>query len=143
MSDGRWERELVNALREDGMGAVRMPSSGSATKAALPDIMAGRPSTGLQSVVWNIELKATRDERIYVPKDEVQALNEFTRIFGGQSFIGARFIDHYEGQEVWLVTPSNLRTTEKNYVVEKTAVQEQPAWRVDCTDGVVEAHMNG
>lgn len=82
----RYERELVNELRNDGWFAMRLAASGSGGPGELPDILAAKDE---QIVV--VELKFTSDSRISVKRDKVQGLKWLANHLGASALIGARF----------------------------------------------------
>lgn len=82
----REERELVKMLWEADCAAMRAPASGGATKKPLPDVIAGNGKIYLA-----IEVKSTSQERIYIDSGKIDALVEFSDIFGAQPYVGAKF----------------------------------------------------
>jgi Holliday junction resolvase len=101
----REERELVNMLWEANCAAMRAPASGGATKNPLPDVVAGNGKIYLA-----IEVKSSSKDRIYINSEKIEALCEFSEIFGAEPFIGAKF-----KREKWrFVHPTNLYKTKQN-----------------------------
>ncbi len=82
----REERELVQMLWESGCAAMRAPASGGATKKPLPDVIAGNGKVYLA-----IEVKSSSMERIYINSQKIDALREFSDIFGAKAYVGAKF----------------------------------------------------
>lgn len=107
----REERELVKMLWEADCAAMRAPASGGATKKPLPDVIAGNGKIYLA-----IEVKSTSSDRIYINSEKIDALLEFSRIFGAQPYVGAKF-----KREKWrFVNIEHLYTTkQENYRVDK------------------------
>ena len=107
----REERELVKMLWDADCAAMRAPASGGATKKPLPDVIAGNGKIYLA-----IEVKSTSSERIYIDSGKIDALLEFSRIFGAQPYVGAKF-----KREKWrFVSIDNLYITkQKNYRLDK------------------------
>ncbi len=107
----REERELVRMLWEADCAAMRAPASGGATKKPLPDVIAGNGKIYLA-----IEVKSTSQERIYIDSGKIDALLEFSGIFGAQPYVGAKF-----KREKWrFVSIDNLYKTKKeNYRLDK------------------------
>lgn len=105
------ERDLVRMLWKEGFAAMRAPSSGSATNNPLPDVIAGNSKKYLA-----IEVKSTSLERIYINKEQIDALEEFSRIFGAQPIIGAKF-----NYTKWrFLKPKELQITRNNnYRIDK------------------------
>jgi len=107
------ERSLVNILWKNGFAVMRAPSSGSATKRPLPDIIAGSKKRGLQFV---LEVKTTRLETLYVDYDSIHQLLEFSQTFGCEPYLAIRFRGLTRN---WIFSrPSQLQITKgKNYKI--------------------------
>ncbi len=118
------ERSLVNILWKNGFAVMRAPSSGSATKRPLPDIIAGSKKRGLQFV---IEVKTTRLETLYVNYDSIHQLLEFSQTFGCEPYLAIRFRGLSRN---WIfIRPSQLQITKgKNY---KITLMEAMATGID------------
>ena len=102
----RYERELVNELRNDGWFAMRLAASGGGTDAELPDVLAAKDE---QIVV--IELKFTSSSRITVKRSKVDGLRWLANHLGASALIGGRFsgdTDYY----FW--TPSECKQNAKS-----------------------------
>lgn len=140
MADGRYERELVNALDACGYVAMRAPSSGSATARDLPDVLALRRydlspigHDALTSLyderervpptaeVLAVELKSTSKNAAYVEPREVEALERFAHFAGARALLGVRFKRTGHEREHYLVPPRRAGRTqgenEGNYSV--------------------------
>jgi len=106
----REERELVKMLWDADCAAMRAPASGGATKKPLPDIIAGNGKIYLA-----IEVKSSSKDRIYINSDKIDALLEFSNLFGAQPYIGAKFT-----RKKWrFLTPETLhKTPQNNYRVD-------------------------
>ena len=111
----RYERELVSHFRDSGWGALRLPSSGSATDRELPDVLAGTPrqSTGggELSNLWAIEAKSGKAPTLYVDGDEVSALRAFADVWGATPLLGARSTRRGTPTAHYLVRPADARQT--------------------------------
>jgi Holliday junction resolvase len=107
----REERELVKMLWDANFAAMRAPASGGATKKPLPDVIAGNGKIYLA-----IEVKSSSKERIYIKSDKIDALCEFSDMFGAEPFIGVKFL-----REMWrFVRPHDLlKTKQNNYKLDK------------------------
>jgi Holliday junction resolvase len=118
------ERSLVNILWKNGFAVMRAPSSGSATKRPLPDIIAGSKQRGLQFV---IEVKTTRLKTLYVEYDSIHQLLEFGQTFGCEPYLAIRF---RRLSKNWIfIRPSQLQITKgKNY---KITLKEALATGID------------
>lgn len=107
----RLERELVNMLDDVGFGVLRAPSSGSATKRELPDVLAGNGEIYLA-----IEAKASGRNRIYLEEEEVENLLSFAERFGARPRVGVRF----DREDWFFFNPVNLYQTDSgNYRIKK------------------------
>lgn len=111
------ERDLVHRLWEKNFAAMRAPASGSATKNPLPDIIAGNGKTYLA-----IEVKTTSKEKIYIDSVQIDALCEFSEIFGAIPYIGVKF-----KYTKWLfLNPDDVeRTKSNNFKIEKNFALEK------------------
>ena len=126
----RYERELVNALRQSSYGALRFPASGSATTRSVPDILAAQPVNDLTSL-WGIELKSGKSTTLYVEGAEVSKLRAFTGRWGAQTFLAARFTTQATDRSHWLVEPDNARETEGgNYGLPIEDIEQRATYRV-------------
>lgn len=113
----REERELVKMLWDADCAAMRAPASGSATKKPLPDVIAGNGKIYLA-----IEVKSTSQERIYIDSREIDALLEFSNIFGAQPYVGIKFI-----RKKWrFISIKHLyKTKQENYRLDKELAFEK------------------
>ncbi len=111
------ERDLVHKLWERNFAAMRAPASGGATKRPLPDVVAGNGKLYLA-----IEVKTTTKDKIYIDSEQIDALLEFSKIFGAKPYIGVKF-----KYTKWLfLEPDNAeRTRNGNYKVEKDFALEK------------------
>ncbi len=111
------ELELVHMLWDAGFAVVRTPASGSVSKKPLPDMIAGN---GRKYIA--VEAKATKSDYIYLDEDEVKNLKEFSRIFGAEPLIGARF-DHMK----WaFFNPDSLSQTQRGaYKINRKLAEEK------------------
>lgn len=80
------ERDLVDFLLFNGYEAVRVAGSGAGTKRGLPDIIAGK-----QTVKYAIELKSSTKNDIYIKKDQIKGLINFSNVFGAIPVIAIKF----------------------------------------------------
>lgn len=141
---GRYERELVNTFDAVGMGALRAPSSGSATGRELPDVLAGRSQTEATvmstlasatndsvsdeaisnaatmlspvTTAFGIESKNQQGTTLYVDSEEVEKLLRFCSHFGAQPRLSARFTEQRHPTEHYLLPPAGARITDEgNY----------------------------
>ena len=135
----RYERELVNRFRASEWGALRLPSSGSATDADLPDVLAGRgvAQTLTRSHLLAVELKAGDATTLYVDEAEVAALERFADRWGATPILGARFTTQGSETHTYLVRPADARRTDGgNYGLPRADIDGRAEWLVT-PDGVV------
>ncbi len=110
----RLERELVNILWRSGFAAIRAPSSGSASKNPLPDVIAGNGKRYLA-----IEVKSRKKLPFYIPGNEIKSLRDFCGIFGAEPYVGLR-IDY---QDWRFIRVDDLKKTEgENYRIDEDVV---------------------
>jgi len=79
------ERELVHLFWKHDWASFRCAGSGSIGY-AVPDVIAGNNLRKLA-----IECKATKDNKVYLSKKEVDELQLFSNKFGAEAWIGVRF----------------------------------------------------
>jgi len=87
MNGSNYERTLARHLDSEGYHVMRAPSSGGATKRELPDLFWASHFTDPVAA----ELKATSQNVAYYDPDEIDALVSFSRSFGAQSWLVARY----------------------------------------------------
>lgn len=102
------ERELVHLFwaTPDWM-AVRIAGSGSMRYPA-PDIIAGNDERKLV-----IEAKISKDARIYIPREEIEALLIFASKFRAQAILAYRF----DRREWKFIAPEECEKNERNYMI--------------------------
>ncbi|KXB00009.1 hypothetical protein AKJ42_01880 [candidate division MSBL1 archaeon SCGC-AAA261C02] len=104
----RSERELANLLWDNSFAVMRSPASGSGRKHPQPDILASDADR-----VVGIEVKSTSRDKVYIPEEEVEELEEFCKRFGCEALIGVRF-----DRLGWIFSrPEDCERTEKSYKV--------------------------
>ena len=81
------ERELIHMLWNNKWAALRVAGSGSMTYPC-PDIIASNATRTLA-----IECKSSGELTRHLPKDQVEDLVTFAKMFGAEPWIGARFND--------------------------------------------------
>ncbi|RLF81495.1 Holliday junction resolvase [Thermococci archaeon] len=77
------ERELIKRLEKEGFAVLR--SAGSKKV----DIVAGNGKLYLC-----IEVKTTKNDKIYLSEDEVEKVKSFASTFGGKGIIAIKFINN-------------------------------------------------
>lgn len=103
------ERDLVHRFWAAGWAAIRVAGSGS-SRYASPDVMAGNATRRVA-----IECKITKDGVKYFPKEDIEALKMFARVFGMESWVAVRF----KGSPWAFFTLEDLTETEKAFKVRK------------------------
>ena len=123
MAGARIERQLVNTFTDLGWGALRVPTSGSATDRDLPDVLTGRPHPTPDhpdvdpavSYAYAIEVKSTSGTTAYAGRDELDALTRFADAFGAQPLVAAYFKQQGgERSRYYLVSLDELRMTDEH-----------------------------
>ena len=107
------ERTLVRKLWNTGFAVMRAPASGSSTKMARPDIIAGNKSKGLQ---FAIEVKTTLKDCLYIREKSIDHLNTFAQRFGCQPILAIKF---KRKRRKWIfINPDQLSFTQSlNYKI--------------------------
>jgi len=101
------ERELIHKFWGRGWAAIRAAGSGS-QKYPSPDVLAGNALRRLA-----IECKAIAASSHYFPKEEINALKEFSLIFNAEPWVAIRF-----QKEGWyFISLDNLKETGKAHAI--------------------------
>lgn len=79
------ERELIGMFWDNDWGAIRVAGSGS-SRFPSPDVLA---SNKIRNVA--IECKFVNGDKKYFPKDEIEQLEFFSKMFGAEAWIGVKF----------------------------------------------------
>jgi len=79
------ERELIHMFWKHGWAAIRVAGSGS-SKYPSPDLLAGNNLRKLA-----IECKAVSSANKYIPSEGISQLEQFSKKFGAEPWIGIRF----------------------------------------------------
>lgn len=98
------ERELIKRLEENGFAVVR--SAGSKKV----DIVAGNGRKYLC-----IEVKSTKEDRLYLSDEDIERLTSFAGRFGGEAYIAVKFV----GDGWSFFEPRGLPKSGKNFRVDK------------------------
>ena len=102
----QYERNLARLLWEGGFAVIRAPASGAATPMPRPDIIAGHSGRGIQ---FAIEVKTTRKETLYVARESVKQLIDFSERFGCRPILAIKFKGK---RKPWLfMDPQQLEVT--------------------------------
>lgn len=104
------ERELVHLFHTvQGWSAIRVAGSGS-SKYPSPDVLAGNATRCIA-----VECKATRDDKKYLSKEDVEQLIVFGQRFGAEAWIGVRFL----GTPWYFLRPEEMSDTGKCVAISK------------------------
>lgn len=111
-----YERELVNAVRGAGWGAMRLPASGAGTMGDRADIMVGRPrqdhaAMPTRTDLWLVEAKSGKGNRLKVSGDEFEALKREAERWGARPLLGARSTERARPVAHYLVPPDECAVT--------------------------------
>ena len=111
-----YERELIHLFWKTGdWAAMRVAGSGSMQYPSA-DILAGNVLRKLA-----IECKSSKSDYIYIPKQEVEALREFAKLFGAEPWIAIRF----HSTQWHFVSMDNLEFTENNAVITPSNIKQK------------------
>lgn len=113
MRGAQEERELAKMLMGDGFATMRSPASGSKATYPLPDLVAGSSSRGLH---YAFQVKTTKRRRVYIPRESIDQLVEFSQRFGCQPIVALKFKGT---RRPWVfLRPNQLKTTpSRNYKI--------------------------
>ncbi|MFC1728468.1 Holliday junction resolvase Hjc [Nanoarchaeota archaeon] len=114
------ERELIHLFWEAGFAAMRAAGSGS-TQLPSPDILVGNPIRK-----FGVECKATKENKQYLNKTQIEELKEFCTKFGAEPWIAVRFDKNSKNpdQGWYFLTIDNLKETEgNNFVITSESAQ--------------------
>jgi holliday junction resolvase Hjr len=102
------ERELIHKFWEVGFASIRVAGSGS-SKYPSPDILAGNSVKKIA-----LEIKVINQTKKYFSKKEILELEEFSKKFGCESWVGVRFVGNQ-----WFFMPTfELKQTDANFSID-------------------------
>lgn len=103
------ENDLLRRFWKAGFAAVRSAGSGSMRYPG-PDLLVGNGRR-----IFAIECKKTKDNSKYVPREDIEGLREFSRMFGAEPYLAVQF-----SEDDWLLLAiEDLDKTEKSYSINK------------------------
>ncbi len=103
-----YERELIHMFWKTGeWAAMRVAGSGS-IKYPSADILAGNALRKLA-----IECKSVKNESVYIPKEDIEQLQEFAKIYGVEPWLAVRFHD----TQWHFISMDNLQFTKNSVVI--------------------------
>jgi len=113
----RAERELVVQLWKRGFAVMRAPASGSKVKKAMyPDVVAIKNG---HVAVFEVKSRS-KEETIYIDREQVLKMIEFTERAGGRAYVAIRI----PGRDWVFVPAEKLEPTGSGYRVGREAIAE-------------------
>ncbi len=102
------ERDLVHKFWGTGSWVAHRIAGSGSSKYPSPDIIA---SNNIRRLA--LECKATKKTSVYIPKEEIGALVQFSRMFGAEPWVAVRFV-----RQEWLfMSIDDMHDTGSNYAV--------------------------
>ena len=109
------ERDLIHKFWDKGWGAIRVAGSGS-SRYPSPDILAGNNIRKLA-----IECKVTKEPNVYIKKEQITDLSDFSRIFGAEPWIAVRL-----QESPWhFITIEDTKETDSNFLVNMELIKNR------------------
>lgn len=105
------ERELIHLFWKNDIPAIRVAGSGSMRHPS-PDIVAGTP---LRKIA--IECKYIANNKLYVPKNEIEDLRKYCQMFGAEPFLAVKFDKWY------FLILEDLRETQASFSINTEEVR--------------------
>jgi len=102
------ERELVHMFWKNKPWVCHRIAGSGSSKYPSPDLIA---SNNLRRLA--IECKSTKKNAVYIPKDEIGALQEFATMFGAEPWVAVKFAR----TEWYFLTLEDMKKTDNNYSV--------------------------
>jgi holliday junction resolvase Hjr len=104
------ERSVVHAFWATGRWAAHRIAGSGSSKYPSPDIIA---SNNLRKLA--IEVKTTKSNSVYIPKEEISALKEFSVMFGAEPWLSVKF----DRDKTYFLMLEDLKETSGNFVADK------------------------
>lgn len=101
------ERELVHMFNNNRWVCIRAAGSGS-SQFPSPDLLAGNSIRKLA-----LECKITKETSKYFPDEEIQQLQEFSKIFGAEPWLAVKF----HKSDWFFILIEDLEKTGKGYSI--------------------------
>jgi len=101
------ERDLVHKFWATGTWVAHRIAGSGSSRYPSPDLIA---SNNLRRLA--IEAKSSK-KAVYIPKNEIQALQEFSRMFGAEPWVAVRF----DRQEWFFISIDDMNETDNNFGV--------------------------
>lgn len=109
------ERDLLHKFWKEGWACLRSAGSGSMRHPG-PDLLVGNKLRRLA-----IECKTCREITKYLSKEDIDQLNDFSKIFGAESWFAIKF----DKLEWFFITPEDLIKTDAGFKVDIKLVKEK------------------
>ena len=101
------ENELIHKFWENNYAALRTAGSGS-SKYPSPDLLVSNSNK-----VMALEIKVINSNKKYFKKKEIIELEEFSKIFGCESWVGIKFIENQ-----WFFIPTfELKQKNESFMI--------------------------
>ena len=101
------ENELIHKFWENNYAALRTAGSGS-SKYPSPDLLVSNSNK-----VMALEIKVINSNKKYFKKKEISELEEFSKIFGCESWVGIKFIENQ-----WFFIPTfELKQKNESFMI--------------------------
>jgi len=107
------ERELVHMFWSTGIWAAHRIAGSGSSKYPSPDLIA---SNNIRRLA--IEVKCSKAS-VYIPKDEIEALKEFSSMFGAEPWVAVKF----DRTEWHFVSLDDMHETGNNFAVSKELIK--------------------
>ena len=101
------ENELIHKFWENNYAALRTAGSGS-SKYPSPDLLVSNSNK-----IMALEIKVINSNKKYFKKKEISELEEFSKIFGCESWVGIKFIENQ-----WFFIPTfELKQKNESFMI--------------------------
>ena len=107
------ERELMHKFWDKGWACVRVAGSGSGKHPSC-DLVAGNRHRKLA-----IECKTIGNQNVYISKEQIALMRQFSDIFGAESYVAVRF----PGDGWYFLSLDDLKECKANYAVTNEAAK--------------------
>ena len=109
------EREIFHKFWQAGWAAIRVAGSGS-TSMPSADILCGNAIRRLA-----IECKTVKDDRKYIPQEDMKSFIDFARKFGAEPWIAIKF-----SHRGWFfINPEDMKVTNASHGIDFASAQNK------------------
>lgn len=109
INGSNFERNVINYLYDKGFEAIRVVGSGGGTIKDRPDILAGNMID-----IYAIEVKTSLKEVIYIKKQQIKELINFSIGFGATPLVCVNFM---KNKDIFFLKVCNLDKTRDMYKI--------------------------